>query len=390
MWSKSSPLAGMALAVLAALSFGLTVPVLQWAGSGVGALTCAAALYAGAGLAAFASTPFSNEPRTTWTRPQLHRLAAVTILGAAIAPTALAFGTQRAGALNASLLLNAEAVFTVLLASLWYREPIGTRVWLALTFMALGGVTLTLAGTGSTKWNGLGVVSVLVATLCWALDNVLSRELAEKNPFSVVARKGMLGAGLTGALALWREEPWPQFQAAVVLLLCGATGYGFSLQLYLFAQRRIGAARTGSIFALAPFVGAAVAVAVGRAAVGPWTGVSALLFLLGVLLHFTERHAHSHIHPATIHTHMHRHDDGHHTHTHVPPVLGEHAHAHAHQHLEHHHPHAPDVHHSHRHLSCMRQDSVCDCTRPTPKDPRNPAVASLPFLLVDKKGVTID
>ena len=43
----------------------------------------------------------------------------------------------------------------------------------------------------------------------------------------------------------------------------GASGYGLSLRLYLLAQRAFGAARTGSVFAFAPFIGAALAIALG-------------------------------------------------------------------------------------------------------------------------------
>jgi hypothetical protein len=37
------------------------------------------------------------------------------------------------------------------------------------------------------------------------------------------------------------------------LFLIGATGYCLSLRFYLLAQRALGAARTGSVFAKAPF-----------------------------------------------------------------------------------------------------------------------------------------
>jgi hypothetical protein len=134
-----------------------------------------------------------------------------------------------------------------------------------------------------------------------------------------------------------------------VLVACGATGYGASLYLYLLAQRRIGAGRTGSVFALAPFIGAALAWALGAGHAG-WFAVAATgLFVLGVYLHASERHGHRHTHEPTDHEHMHRHDDGHHTHAHEPPVAGEHSHRHRHDHVEHDHDHAPDVHHVHRH-----------------------------------------
>ena len=144
-------------------------------------------------------------------------------------------------------------------------------------------------------------------------------------------------------------EPGPAPGAALALLGCGATGYGLSLWLYLLAQRRLGAARTASIFALAPFVGAVVAWALAGTLPGPAQTVASALFALSVLLHLTEHHQHAHRHDPVEHVHAHRHDDGHHAHAHSPPVQGEHTHPHHHEAQEHSHEHAPDLHHDHRH-----------------------------------------
>ncbi|MCC6625602.1 MAG: EamA/RhaT family transporter, partial [Deltaproteobacteria bacterium] len=135
----------------------------------------------------------------------------------------------------------------------------------------------------------------------------------------------------------------------VALLAVGATGYGASLALYLLAQRRLGAARTGSIFAVGPFLGALVSFVAGDRASGLGVLAAAPLFALGVWLHARERHAHAHVHAALEHEHAHRHDDGHHDHAHDPPVAGAHSHPHRHERLVHEHAHAPDVHHRHPH-----------------------------------------
>jgi hypothetical protein len=165
----------------------------------------------------------------------------------------------------------------------------------------------------------------------------------------VILVKGLVGAAVTLVVALIRGEPAPHAAPALVLVACGATGYGASLYLYLRAQRVIGAARTGSVFALAPFIGAAIAWAAGDRHADTGALVAAALFAAGIYLHLTERHRHRHVHAAVDHDHVHRHDDEHHTHTHDPPFVGEHAHPHTHAHLEHEHEHASDAHHSHEH-----------------------------------------
>jgi drug/metabolite transporter (DMT)-like permease len=340
--------AGVVLALAAALAFGVTTPVVAWAGQGAGPFAVAALLYAGACGAAVIARALrrSDAPLRRGDTP---RVVAVAILGGALAPALLAFGLARTGATTGSLLLNLEAVFTVLLAAALYREPIGGRIVVALAAMIGGGACLALAAVGEGGGSMLGVLAVAGATLAWAGDNTLGRPLAERDPFAVIRAKGALGATLTAVIALAVGAAWPVGVRALALLAVGATGYGLSLRLYLLAQRRIGAARTGSVFAVAPFVGAAIGIALGERPDPVWLLLAAALFAVGVVLHASERHAHAHAHPAETHEHPHRHDDGHHSHAHDPPVAGEHSHPHHHDALVHAHDHAPDVHHDHRH-----------------------------------------
>ena len=94
------------------------------------------------------------------------------------------------------------------------------------------------------------------------------------------------------------------------------------------ADCRLGAARTGSVFALAPFIGAAIAWGLGDRHAGWFAPVAASLFALGGYLHLGERHAHPHAHEPLEHDHLHRHDHERHLNTHDPPVVGAQAHRH--------------------------------------------------------------
>jgi hypothetical protein len=133
------------------------------------------------------------------------------------------------------------------------------------------------------------------------------------------------------------------------LLAVGATGYGLSLRFYLLAQRAFGAARAGSVFAFAPFVGATLAILLGERSASIWMLVGASLMVAGVVLHLAERHAHEHAHGLLEHEHAHSHDDAHHLHVHTPMPAGVHSHLHRHEPLVHSHAHVPDEHHTHHH-----------------------------------------
>jgi hypothetical protein len=153
---------------------------------------------------------------------------------------------------------------------------------------------------------------------------------------------------LSTSTAFALGETWPPLAACSGLALVGATGYGLSLRLYLRAQRELGVGRTGSVFASAPFWGAALAWVLGEPG-GALTVVAAVLMIAGLVLHLTEHHSHAHIHEPLEHEHPHTHDDGHHDHVHEPLPAGAHTHRHRHARTAHDHPHVPDLHHEHGH-----------------------------------------
>ena len=64
------------------------------------------------------------------------------MVGAVIGPVALAWGLQRTSGASASLMLTLEAVFTAVLARLWYHETLDRRVTLAMALLTLGGMLL--------------------------------------------------------------------------------------------------------------------------------------------------------------------------------------------------------------------------------------------------------
>jgi drug/metabolite transporter (DMT)-like permease len=341
-------LRGGLLALAAALLFGASTPLVQRLGVGIGSFGRAALLYAGAALAgALLRRPVEAEARLR--RGDAGRLASMALFGAVIGPVALAWGLQRTSGAGASLMLTLEAVFTALLARVLYRETLDRRLQFALALLTLGGMALVLDRAEAGQLQILGLLGVLLATAAWGTDNALSRPLAERDPGQVVLAKSALGAAATASIALLLREPLPAPAAALGLLAVGATGYGASLRFYLLAQRAFGAARTASVFAFAPFVGAALAFALGDAGGGVWMAVGSAAMAAGIALHILERHSHEHLHDVAQHEHAHRHDDGHHLHRHDAMPEGAHSHAHGHAPLRHAHPHVPDEHHAHRH-----------------------------------------
>ena len=339
---------GAFLALLAALLFGASTPLVQRVGIGVSAWMSAAMLYAGAAITGLLLRS-GTAKEATLRRRHWPRLLLMALCGAVIGPVALSWGLQHTSGMSASLMLTLEAVFTVLLSCLLYREHIDRRVGLAIVLLTLGGALLVFDRTGNGATQAIGLLAVTGAAVSWAVDNTLSRALADLDPGRVVLGKATVGAACSFLIAAATGETALSFVTGVGLFLIGAIGYGLSLRFYLLAQRALGAARTGSVFATAPFIGAVIAFGLGERGLSPWLLGGAALMVAGVVLHISERHEHKHEHEALEHEHAHTHDDEHHTYIHAQIPVGAHSHRHRHELVTHSHSHMPDLHHVHKH-----------------------------------------
>ena len=147
-------------------------------------------------------------------------------LGIGVGPfaTAALFSLQRVSATYSSLLLNGEAIFTVGLAAIIYREHVGKRVALAVTLMVAGGAVTVVSSSAIGTVGLWGALAIVAAVFAWALDNVLTRPFADLDPALVVRTKTLCVVFLTGALTLLLGEPRPGVPQVVGLIACGATG----------------------------------------------------------------------------------------------------------------------------------------------------------------------
>ena len=343
-----APPPGVAAALGAALLFGAATPLAKLLVGPMGPWLLAGLLYLGSGLGLSLYRLLRRAPPVRLAPGEWPWLAGAILAGGVFAPVLLMAGLAAMPASGAALLLNAECLFTALLAWCLFGENLNRRVALGLAAIALGALILTWPGEARFGSPGAALL-VLGACAAWGLDNNLTRRVALADATWIAALKG-LAAGPVNLLLAWAlGSSWAPAGAVAAALLLGFLAYGVSLALFVVSLRHLGAARSGAYFAVAPFGGAALALALGEP---PTLSLAASggLMALGVWLHLTERHSHSHLHPALDHDHLHRHD-AHHQHEHDPPIPAgvRHRHPHHHPPLRHTHPHTPDAHHRHRH-----------------------------------------
>lgn len=339
---------GVMAALGAALLFGAGTPLAKLLLSSVSPWMLAGLLYLGSGVGLMVYRYIAHAPRVVLPRNDMRWFAGSVVAGGIIGPVLLMFGLTRMPASGASLLLNAEGVFTALLAWFAFKENFDRRIALGMSFIVLGAVVISWPGDVQfTGW--WPALAILGACFAWAIDNNLTRKVSLSDATWIAGVKGLVSGIVNLGLALMMGVAMPVLSIIVSAMFVGLLAYGVSLALFVIGLRHLGTARTGAYFSIAPFFGAALAVLMGE----PLTTaliISAALMGLGTWFHLTERHEHEHTHEAMRHDHMHVHDE-HHQHEHEYPVTPGTRHRHVHQHapMTHTHVHFPDAHHHHRH-----------------------------------------
>ena len=343
---------GVVAALLAALLFGAGTPAAKSLLAATSPWLLAALLYLGSGLGLACWRRLRGAAPVRLARGEWRWLAGAVLAGGVAGPVLLMVGLNGLTASTASLLLNAEGVFTALLAWTVFRENVDRRVALGMAAIVAGGLVLSWPGqTGSFAW--LPALSVAGACAAWALDNNLTRKVSLNDASWIAMVKGLAAGATNLALALALGAHWPPLAVVGAAALVGFASYGASLVLFVVALRELGTGRTGAYFSVAPFFGAVLAILFLGDAVTPQLLAAGALMAIGVALHLSERHQHPHRHGQLAHGHAHVHgmDDEHHHHAHVPPVPAGTRHSHWHEHTElvHAHAHYPDAHHRHAH-----------------------------------------
>ena len=254
-------------AVLAAALYALNSPFSKILLTGLSPTMLAALLYLGAGLGMLAvgflqkraGTAGKEKPLTKKELPYTVGMVVLDIM----APISLMSGLMMTTAANASLLNNFEIVATSLIALFLFREKISKRLWLGIAFVTVASILLSVEDYSSFSFSA-GSFFVLLACVFWGFENNCTRKLSSNNPLEIVVIKGF-GSG-TGSLVIAAAlgEFCANLPYMLLALLLGFFTYGLSILFYIYAQRYLGAAKTSAYYAVSPFMGAVLSLAIFR------------------------------------------------------------------------------------------------------------------------------
>ena len=333
-------------AFLAAVFYAINVPISKVLLQHVGPTTMAALLYLGAGIGIGMMSLFNKKDREkaeSLTKAELPYIVGMIVLDIA-APIFLMLGISYGSSANASLLGNFEIVATTVIALILFKEAVTKRLWVAIGLITLSSILLSFEGTDSFHFS-YGSLLVIMATVCWGLENNCTRELSSKSTYQIVMLKGLCSGLGALVISLIKKESFPGFGYIAIALALGFVAYGLSIFMYVRAQNVLGAAKTSAYYAVNPLIGALLAFVFLSESLS-WMYVIALIVMvfgsaLVVVDTFIRQHDHEHQHTFT-------HSHGGSTHTHTV------RHSHVHKHY------LTEEKHRHRHpieeLECLAEE----------------------------------
>ena len=343
---EQNKLKAIMFAFLAAVFYAINVPISKVLLQHVGPTTMAALLYLGAGIGIGMMSLFNKKDREkaeSLTKAELPYIVGMIVLDIA-APIFLMLGISYGSSANASLLGNFEIVATTVIALILFKEAVTKRLWLAIGLITLSSILLSFEGTDSFHFS-YGSLLVIMATVCWGLENNCTRELSSKSTYQIVMLKGLCSGLGALVIALIKRESFPGIGYIAIALALGFVAYGLSIFMYVRAQNVLGAAKTSAYYAVNPLIGALLAFVFLSESLS-WMYVIALIVMvfgsaLVVVDTFIRQHDHEHQHTFT-------HSHGGNTHTHTV------RHSHVHKHY------LTEEKHRHRHpieeLECLAEE----------------------------------
>lgn len=278
---------GYTFAILAAVTFGSVSVVAKPLVSSVDPILLAALVYI---ISAIALSPFAQKKNKSLTRRDLLLVFSIAICGAVIAPSLYFVGLTHASASDAALIANGEVFFSVLLAVMFFKEKLklvgGIAVILVLAGMVI--ITTNLDFTTFTLQQiHFNDILLIFAMLFWALDNNLSRYLAQKmDVANIVQLKSAIGGVILFVIALliFRVHINIEVDQIIPILMLGSVGFAASLYFFLQGLKRIGTVRTITIFSMSSIFGLVASSIFLAEQIGLHQVVAAGIMILGVYL----------------------------------------------------------------------------------------------------------
>jgi len=182
-----------------------------------------------------------------------------SIIGATIAPAMFFLGLGQTTASDTSLLSNGETIFSIIIATLFFKEKLKPLGYLAV-LMVLAGLVITtnLQFHSSLFKMNSGNILVLGATALWGLDNNICRYITYRmDAARLVQMKSVIGGSILLIFAVFVLHVPLSISLTQVpqIIVLGAVGFGTSLYFFLISMKTIGIVRSVLVLSLSSVFG---------------------------------------------------------------------------------------------------------------------------------------
>ncbi len=210
-------------------------------------------------------------------------LIGAVVIGGIAAPVILMIGISLIPSSSASLLLNSEVVLTALTSWFVFKEKFDWHVMIGMLFTILANI-LTIGQLELVVGAPWGGVMIVLACLCWAIDNNLIRKISANDVLVISTIKVGVAGSINLLIALLIGSRLPDIFKLLQVLIIGFLGYGLSLVFFVLALRKMTTARVGAYFSIAPFCGAALSLLILQENPSLLFFVAAFLMMIGVMI----------------------------------------------------------------------------------------------------------
>jgi drug/metabolite transporter (DMT)-like permease len=186
----------------------------------------------------------------------------------------------------AGMLNGAAPIFTAVIATILLRRPPGSRQLVGIPLGFVGVAAIALAASGQGPSQVVGVILILVATICYGIAFNVATPLQQRyGSLPMMARILVIGAVLTAPLGV-ASVPGSSFSGPALLAIAavGVLGTGLAFVLMGRLVGRVGPTRASIVGYLIPVVALLLGVLLRNDDVEPIAIVGVALVVAGAYL----------------------------------------------------------------------------------------------------------
>lgn len=199
----------------------------------------------------------SEVKKTDTNKTRRATIILLILLGAAEASGTLSYtvGLEDSSATNASILVNSETIFAILLGIMIFKEKLSRQEILPFLLIVVGSILIPVgADIQNNDWQlsdfMMGDFLIVMSGLFYCLDTFIAKKLdASVTTRHIVHIMSCTGAILTLSLMLWFEIPFDiSLDEFSIMSIVGFLGIGITMMFFVIALRLLGAVRTVLIY----------------------------------------------------------------------------------------------------------------------------------------------